>query len=132
MPDFALLSPSFSMVHPHQDATHHLPFNNLFSSLPGGSPHSNDAFDSATGVDRTKRESVVNLTGGKHGLVLLVANLFLLAGAGLLTRLIASSADGRPAGMLMAAIACGYVYQGPPFRCENRGAVFGARCMEMG
>lgn len=88
-------------------------------------PCSNDAFDSATGVDRTKRESVVNLTGGKQGLVLLLANLFLLAGAGLLTRLVASAANGQAAGMLVAAIACGYLYQGPPFRCAKRASYVG-------
>lgn len=80
---------------------------------------SNDAFDAATGVDKTKRESVVNLTGGKKGLVLLVANIFLLGGLSLLGCLIPSSGgDMRPAAMLFLAIACGYVYQGPPFRSD--------------
>jgi 1,4-dihydroxy-2-naphthoate octaprenyltransferase len=78
---------------------------------------SNDAFDAATGVDKAKRESVVNLTGGKKGLVLLVANAFLLGGISMLGSLLASiGGDIRPAAMLALAIACGYVYQGPPFR----------------
>ena len=38
MPDFAVLNPSFSMVHPHQEATHHPPFNNLFPLPPRGVP----------------------------------------------------------------------------------------------
>ncbi|GAX79957.1 hypothetical protein CEUSTIGMA_g7396.t1 [Chlamydomonas eustigma] len=81
---------------------------------------SNDAFDAATGVDKTKRESVVNLTGNRN-LVLLVANVFLLAGVGLLLTLVTANGDMRPVMMLTAAIACGYVYQGPPFRLSYKG-----------
>ncbi len=40
---------------------------------------SNDAFDAETGVDKSKAESVVNLTGNRKA-VLAVANGFLLAG----------------------------------------------------
>ena len=85
--------------------------------------HSNDAFDAATGVDKSKRESVVNLTGGKKGLVLAIANLFLVAGVGLLSALIISAGTGgtAPAAMLAVAIACGYLYQGPPFRLSYKG-----------
>ncbi len=79
--------------------------------------HSNDAFDAATGVDKTKRESVVNLTGGKKGLVLGIANVFLAAGLTLMGMSLGQAGDStRPALMLLAAIACGYIYQGPPFR----------------
>lgn len=76
---------------------------------------SNDAFDASTGVDQHKAESVVNLTGNRIG-VLLLSKLFLLAGLGLLGSSIAAAADVRVSAMLAAAIACGYVYQGPPFR----------------
>jgi 1,4-dihydroxy-2-naphthoate octaprenyltransferase len=64
-----------------------------------------------------KAESVVNLTGNRTG-VLLLSKLFLAAGVGLLSSSIAAAAntDGRVTAMLAAAIACGYVYQGPPFR----------------
>lgn len=78
---------------------------------------SNDAFDASTGVDVHKAESVVNLTGNRTG-VLLLSKLFLAAGLGLLSSSIAAATqtDGRVTAMLAAAIACGYVYQGPPFR----------------
>lgn len=76
---------------------------------------SNDAFDAATGVDEHKHESVVNLTGNRNG-VLLTAKLFLAAGLGLLAGNINTAHDPRVLYMLGAAIVCGYVYQGPPFR----------------
>lgn len=47
---------------------------------------SNDGFDAATGVDKNKAESVVNLTGGKAGPVLLASLGFLAGGALLLHR----------------------------------------------
>ena len=52
---------------------------------------SNDAYDAATGVDKTKKESVVNLTGGNATPVLAVAMACLAAGAVLLWRGIASA-----------------------------------------
>jgi 1,4-dihydroxy-2-naphthoate octaprenyltransferase len=71
-------------------------------------------------VDVHKAESVVNLTGNRNG-VLLLSKLFLLAGVGLLGSGIAEAAavDSRVPAMLAAAIVCGYVYQGPPFRCVD-------------
>ena len=51
--------------------------------------------------------------------MLLLAKALLLAGVGLLGHLIAGCGDGRPAAMLAFSIACGYVYQGPPFRCGH-------------
>ena len=68
-----------------------------------------------TGVDAAKAESVVNLTG-KRGLVLALANMFLLLGVLWLGRLVSITRDVRVGVMLAVAIACGYVYQGPPFR----------------
>lgn len=81
-------------------------------------PHScsNDAFDAATGVDLTKRESIVNLSGSPPGLVLLIANTFLLAGLGLFAHLLSGAAAQPVMCLLAVAIVCGYVYQGPPFR----------------
>ena len=89
---------------------------------PRPHPLSNDAFDAATGVDKTKRESVVNLTGGKKELVLAVANILLVAGVGILgTLIMGGGTDPRAAVMLAVSIACGYVYQGPPFRLSYKG-----------
>jgi 1,4-dihydroxy-2-naphthoate octaprenyltransferase len=62
-----------------------------------------------------KAESVVNLTGNRNG-VLLLSKMFLLAGVSLLGTGISAAGDGRVSAMLAAAIVCGYVYQGPPFR----------------
>eukprot|EP00890_Picochlorum_soloecismus_P001548 jgi/Picsp_1/2394/NSC_05855-R1_-dihydroxy-2-naphthoate chloroplastic-like len=64
---------------------------------------SNDVFDSATGVDETKVESVVNLTGDWKK-VFAVANPNILASRA-----------------IYAAICFGYLYQGPPFRWSYLG-----------
>jgi hypothetical protein len=45
--------------------------------------------------------------------VLLTANLFLAAG---MSKLAVNISDTRVLSMLVAAILCGYIYQGPPFR----------------
>ena len=58
---------------------------------------SNDVFDSMTGVDATKEESVVNLTGSRVR-VFLAAHALLLSGGGLLFALMRSVVSGRPAG----------------------------------
>ncbi|CAG9466076.1 unnamed protein product [Pedinophyceae sp. YPF-701] len=81
---------------------------------------SNDAFDTDTGVDATKPESVVNLTGSR-GKVLALANALLAAGVAWLSYTVLSSGGTIAGLMLAAAIACGYVYQGPPFRLSYRG-----------
>lgn len=52
---------------------------------------SNDAYDAATGVDKTKKESIVNLTGGNASPVLAVAMACLAAGAYFLWRGIAAA-----------------------------------------
>eukprot|EP00873_Tetraselmis_striata_P046226 jgi/Tetstr1/466490/TSEL_010997.t1 len=82
---------------------------------------SNDAFDADTGVDSTKPESVVNLLGGNKARVLLLANLALAAGVAVMAHSMASVTDGRVFAWLAAAVACGYVYQGPPFRLSYKG-----------
>lgn len=82
---------------------------------------SNDAFDAATGVDATKAESVVALTGGRAAPVHAAALACLAAGAALLAAGLSAAADATPARLLAAAIAAGYVYQGPPFRLSYKG-----------
>ncbi|CAK9227421.1 unnamed protein product [Sphagnum troendelagicum] len=81
---------------------------------------SNDVYDAETGVDKDKRESVVNMTGSREG-VLRVAYLFLLAGFCGLVRVALEVGDIRVTALLTAAIACGYVYQCPPFRLSYKG-----------
>jgi 1,4-dihydroxy-2-naphthoate octaprenyltransferase len=78
---------------------------------------SNDVFDSVTGVDKSKKESLVNLTGNRT-MVFLTANALLLVGAGLLFYMIQSTLVAK---MLYAAICMGYLYQGPPFRWSYLG-----------
>jgi len=90
---------------------------------------SNDGFDAATGVDAAgmgKPESVVALTGGRALPVLLLSLGFLAAGAAGLAGEVARAAAApgaatAAAAMLTAAVACGYVYQGPPFRLSYKG-----------
>jgi len=79
---------------------------------------SNDAFDSSTGVDSnaSKPESIVNLIGGNWRLVLAASALALAAGVRLLAKHVLATGSAVPGYMLLAAICCGYVYQGPPFR----------------
>ncbi|GJP60360.1 hypothetical protein CLOP_g17559 [Closterium sp. NIES-67] len=81
---------------------------------------SNDGFDSFTGVDKTKPESVVNLTGSRFRVL---AAAFLLLGIGLAGIIsgAAAVADPRVGWLLAASIACGYVYQCPPFRLSYKG-----------
>lgn len=81
---------------------------------------SNDVFDSQTGVDTNKPESVVNLTGSRVR-VFLVAHALLAAGGYLLYRLLAPLPDPQAAKMLGAAVGLGYLYQGPPFRFSYLG-----------
>ena len=81
---------------------------------------SNDVFDSDTGIDVNKAESVVNLTGNRQ-LMFWLGNLCLLSGiAGIAT---ISWWQQDPTVMVMVSIACflGYTYQGPPFRLGYKG-----------
>lgn len=81
---------------------------------------SNDGFDSFTGVDRTKPESVVNLTGSRFR-VLFAAFLLLFIGLFGIFAGAAAVGDARVGQLLAFAIACGYVYQCPPFRLSYLG-----------
>uniref|UniRef100_A0A061SC63 1,4-dihydroxy-2-naphthoate octaprenyltransferase n=1 Tax=Tetraselmis sp. GSL018 TaxID=582737 RepID=A0A061SC63_9CHLO len=84
---------------------------------------SNDAFDAETDVDKGKPESVVNLLGGNRRAVLLMSLAAFAAGAGIMAASLAPvvQADPRVGAWLAAAVACGYVYQGPPFRLSYKG-----------
>jgi 1,4-dihydroxy-2-naphthoate phytyltransferase len=82
---------------------------------------SNDAFDASTNVDETKPESVVNLLGGKVGLVHGLAIGALVAGAGMLFAACRASGNSLSWKLLLAATAMGYAYQGPPFRLSYKG-----------
>lgn len=82
---------------------------------------SNDGWDAETSVDLDKKESVVNLTGGNKEAVLKIAHAFLLGGVALLAYAGKAAGDVRVAWMLVAAIAIGHIYQGPPFRLSYKG-----------
>lgn len=122
--DAAYWSPSLLVLERmHQSADDMCSSSPPLPPIPSSpSVRSNDAFDAATGVDAAKAESVVNLTGSRGG-VLAAAKLFLAAGAWLLATAIGAGAagDARVPAMLAAAVACGYVYQGPPFRLSYKG-----------
>ncbi|GAB4824004.1 hypothetical protein N2152v2_011050 [Parachlorella kessleri] len=82
----------------------------------------NDVFDSHTGVDKAdyKPESVVNLTGSRIR-VAIVAFALLGLGGLILQRLLSTLAEPLAGKMLAAAVAMGYLYQGPPFRFSYLG-----------
>jgi 2-carboxy-1,4-naphthoquinone phytyltransferase len=76
---------------------------------------SNDVFDSETGIDRNKAESVVNLTGNKS-LVFWLSNILLgLAFLGIVA-IAWWQKDWTVLGIVLLCCFLGYMYQGPPFR----------------
>ncbi len=81
---------------------------------------SNDVFDSDTGIDINKAESLVNLTGNRN-LMFWLANLFL--GLGILGIIAIAWWQQDITVVAIVAIACflGYTYQGPPFRLGYQG-----------
>ena len=81
---------------------------------------SNDVFDSDTGIDVNKAESVVNLTGNRN-LMFWLGNLFLLLG--LLGIASISWRQNNPIVVELVLLSCffGYTYQGPPFRLGYQG-----------
>ena len=76
--------------------------------------------DSETKVDVAKAESVVRIVGSART-VHRVAAAALALGCGGLAALAAASGDPRVGWRLAAAIACGVLYQAPPFRLSYKG-----------
>ncbi len=81
---------------------------------------SNDVFDSETGVDVNKANSLVNLTGNKL-LIFWLANLFLLLGLAGIVTIALWQQDMVVISLILVCCALGYVYQGPPFRLSYKG-----------
>lgn len=81
---------------------------------------SNDVFDSETGVDVNKANSVVNLTGNKS-LIFWISNAFLIAGLGGILSIALQQQDFTVIGLILLCCAIGYIYQGPPFRFSYKG-----------
>ncbi|XP_045819256.1 2-carboxy-1,4-naphthoquinone phytyltransferase, chloroplastic isoform X3 [Trifolium pratense] len=81
---------------------------------------SNDVYDFDTGVDKNKKESVVNLVGSRTG-IFVVAYLCLALGFAGLTWAAIEAGNVRSVLFLTCAIICGYIYQCPPFRLSYQG-----------
>jgi 2-carboxy-1,4-naphthoquinone phytyltransferase len=81
---------------------------------------SNDVFDSDTGIDINKAESVVNLTGNRN-LMFWLGNLFLLLGIGGISAIAWWQQDLTVVGIVLVCCFLGYTYQGPPFRLGYQG-----------
>ncbi|XP_062210172.1 2-carboxy-1,4-naphthoquinone phytyltransferase, chloroplastic isoform X2 [Phragmites australis] len=80
---------------------------------------SNDVYDSDTGADKNKKESVVNIIG--RAVTQNAANVSLLLGFTGLFWAFAKAGDVRFIFLVICAIFCGYVYQCPPFRLSYQG-----------
>jgi 2-carboxy-1,4-naphthoquinone phytyltransferase len=76
---------------------------------------SNDVFDSDTGIDKNKAESVVNLTGNRN-LMFWLSNLLLVGGIGGVASICWAQQDWTVVGIVALCCFLGYTYQGPPFR----------------
>jgi 2-carboxy-1,4-naphthoquinone phytyltransferase len=81
---------------------------------------SNDVFDSDTGIDVNKAESVVNLTGNRN-LMFWLANLFLLLGILGIVAIAWWQQDLTVVAIVLLSCFLGYTYQGPPFRLGYQG-----------
>jgi 2-carboxy-1,4-naphthoquinone phytyltransferase len=81
---------------------------------------SNDVFDSDTGIDVNKAESVVNLTGNRQ-LMFWIGNLCLLLGITGIGMISWWQQDITVVVMILIACFLGYTYQGPPFRLGYKG-----------
>ncbi|GJN08826.1 hypothetical protein PR202_ga26783 [Eleusine coracana subsp. coracana] len=71
---------------------------------------SNDVYDSDTGADKNKKESVVNIIGSR-AVTQNAANISLLLGFAGLFWAFAEAGDARFIFLVMCAIFCGYIYQ---------------------
>jgi 2-carboxy-1,4-naphthoquinone phytyltransferase len=81
---------------------------------------SNDVFDSDTGIDINKAESVVNLTGNRN-LMFWVGNLCLLLGILGIITISWWQQDLTVVAIVLLCCFLGYTYQGPPFRLGYQG-----------
>ena len=81
---------------------------------------SNDVFDSDTGIDINKAESVVNLTGNRN-LMFWVGNLSLLLGISGIGTIAWWQQDLTVVTIVLLCCFLGYTYQGPPFRLGYQG-----------
>jgi 2-carboxy-1,4-naphthoquinone phytyltransferase len=81
---------------------------------------SNDVFDSDTGIDINKAESVVNLTGNRN-LMFWLGNLFLLLGILGIAAISWWQQDITVVAIVLLCCFLGYTYQGPPFRLGYQG-----------
>eukprot|EP00178_Gracilaria_changii_P013789 TRINITY_DN3886_c0_g1_i1.p1 TRINITY_DN3886_c0_g1~~TRINITY_DN3886_c0_g1_i1.p1 ORF type:complete len:354 (+),score=56.18 TRINITY_DN3886_c0_g1_i1:252-1313(+) len=82
----------------------------------------NDVFDYDTGVDKHKKESVVNLLGATRAVrhvVLIVAHIFLTASFALYYSVFRN--DAAPLFAVAFAVFEGWIYQSPPFRLGYKG-----------
>ncbi len=80
----------------------------------------NDVFDSDTGIDINKAESVVNLTGNRN-LMFWLGNLFLLLGILGIVAISWWQQDLTVVAIVLLCCFLGYTYQGPPFRLGYQG-----------
>jgi 1,4-dihydroxy-2-naphthoate phytyltransferase len=81
---------------------------------------SNDVFDSETGVDVNKANSLVNLTGNKL-LIFWISNLCLALGLLGVGAIALWQQDLTVIGLILLCCFLGYIYQGPPFRLSYQG-----------
>jgi 2-carboxy-1,4-naphthoquinone phytyltransferase len=81
---------------------------------------SNDVFDSDTGIDLNKAESIVNLTGNRN-LMFWLGNLFLLLGLAGIGSIAWGQQDVTVVAIILLCCLLGYTYQGPPFRLGYKG-----------
>jgi 2-carboxy-1,4-naphthoquinone phytyltransferase len=81
---------------------------------------SNDVFDSDTGIDINKAESIVNLTGNRN-LMFWLGNLCLLLGIAGIGSIAWIQQDITVVGIVLLCCFLGYTYQGPPFRLGYQG-----------
>ncbi len=81
---------------------------------------SNDVFDSDTGIDIHKAESVVNLTGNRN-LMFWLGNGFLALGILGIVTISWWQQDITVVAIVLLSCFLGYTYQGPPFRLGYHG-----------
>jgi len=81
---------------------------------------SNDVFDSDTGIDINKAESVVNLTGNRN-LMFWLGNGFLALGILGIATISWWQQDLTVVAIVLVSCFLGYTYQGPPFRLGYHG-----------